>query len=47
MMTTCFKKCVHKFHEEDLHVGEMSCSDRCVSKYMNAYMKVMASPVYH
>jgi len=39
MMNTCFKKCVKKFHEEDMHVGEMSCTDRCVYKYMDAYMK--------
>ena len=33
MLTTCFKKCVPKFHESEMHVGELSCIDRCIFKY--------------
>lgn len=32
MSQTCFKKCVVKFHDPDLAVGEMTCVDRCVGK---------------
>merc|ERR1711935_1162564 len=41
MMDTCFKKCVADFSENDLHVGEMSCLDRCVFKYSNTQQTVM------
>ncbi|XP_056684606.1 mitochondrial import inner membrane translocase subunit TIM10-like isoform X2 [Spinacia oleracea] len=31
---TCFEKCVEKRYKEgELHLGENSCIDRCVSKY--------------
>lgn len=31
---TCFNKCVEKRYKEgELHIGENSCIDRCVSKY--------------
>lgn len=36
MATSCFKKCVVQQHDSDLSVGEMSCTDRCVGKYMQA-----------
>ncbi|CAM9580358.1 unnamed protein product, partial [Phaeothamnion confervicola] len=33
MTDMCFRKCVDKIRDEDLSVGEMSCTDRCVGKY--------------
>eukprot|EP00658_Telonema_sp_P-2_P078369 TRINITY_DN731_c0_g1_i1.p1 TRINITY_DN731_c0_g1~~TRINITY_DN731_c0_g1_i1.p1 ORF type:complete len:154 (-),score=66.43 TRINITY_DN731_c0_g1_i1:351-812(-) len=41
MMEQCFKKCVHDFQEGELHVGEMSCLDRCVFKYSATQQKVV------
>ena len=38
----CFRKCVPHFVEEELAVGELSCVDRCVSKYMKTNVKVGA-----
>ena len=32
----CSKKCVTKYPDGDLSVGEMTCVDRCVGKYMHA-----------
>ena len=31
---TCFDKCVSKFSQSDLQVGELACDDRCALKYM-------------
>ncbi|CAM8958453.1 unnamed protein product [Rhodiola kirilowii] len=31
---TCFNKCIDtKYKENELHMGENTCIDRCVSKY--------------
>lgn len=40
MSVACFKKCVVKHATPDMSVGEMSCVDRCVGKYMQAKDKV-------
>ncbi|CAN0369877.1 unnamed protein product [Ascophyllum nodosum] len=41
MSNLCFKKCVVKMSgESDLSVGEMTCVDRCVSKYIEAQEKI-------
>ena len=41
MVKNCFRKCVPKLREEpDLNVAEMTCTDRCVAKYMKAHAKV-------
>mmetsp|Transcript_190 Transcript_190/g.196 ORF Transcript_190/g.196 Transcript_190/m.196 type:complete len:103 (-) Transcript_190:397-705(-) len=38
---SCFNKCASRKHKEpDLQLGEMSCIDRCVSKYMEAQEKI-------
>mmetsp|Transcript_25734 Transcript_25734/g.43745 ORF Transcript_25734/g.43745 Transcript_25734/m.43745 type:complete len:104 (-) Transcript_25734:1320-1631(-) len=37
----CFSKCATKKHRDmDLQLGEMSCADRCVAKYLEAQEKV-------
>lgn len=38
----CFRKCVAKFGDSELQVGEMTCIDRCVGKYFDAQQKVGA-----
>lgn len=42
MSKLCFLKCVKKFGEPDLGVGEMACMDRCVVKYMHTVTEVAA-----
>jgi import inner membrane translocase subunit TIM10 len=42
MATMCNKKCVTAYSDGELSVGEMSCVDRCVSKYLQAQEKVGA-----
>ncbi|OVA15551.1 Tim10/DDP family zinc finger [Macleaya cordata] len=43
---TCFDKCIEKrFKESELHMGENSCIDRCVSKYWQNCQKVGNSAV--
>jgi import inner membrane translocase subunit TIM10 len=40
MSATCFKKCVNAYNDSDLNVGEMTCTDRCISKYLQTQEKV-------
>jgi len=40
MTEQCFKKCVAMFKEDALSVGEATCVDRCVNKYMTVHGKV-------
>lgn len=34
VVDACWKKCVPKPRDDQLGVGEMSCIDRCVAKYL-------------
>jgi import inner membrane translocase subunit TIM10 len=37
LTSSCFEKCNSRKHKEpDLQLGEMSCLDRCVAKYMDS-----------
>lgn len=36
MTSMCYNKCIHRYKEADLQIGEMTCIDRCVGKYMDA-----------
>jgi mitochondrial import inner membrane translocase subunit TIM10 len=40
MTVVCNKKCIVSHHTVDLAIGEMSCIDRCVGKYLQAQEKV-------
>jgi import inner membrane translocase subunit TIM10 len=37
---TCFKKCVTRYTDGEMSVGEMTCVDRCVGKYLMAQERV-------
>uniref|UniRef100_K3X6H2 Mitochondrial import inner membrane translocase subunit n=1 Tax=Globisporangium ultimum (strain ATCC 200006 / CBS 805.95 / DAOM BR144) TaxID=431595 RepID=K3X6H2_GLOUD len=37
MSRVCFQKCKFKYNDGQLNVGEMSCTDRCAGKYMQAF----------
>jgi import inner membrane translocase subunit TIM10 len=43
MSAQCFEKCASRRHKDgELALGEMSCADRCVSKYLEVQTKVGA-----
>ena len=42
MQAMCFRKCVKKTKDSDFPIGEMSCSDRCVSKFFETHKILMA-----
>jgi mitochondrial import inner membrane translocase subunit TIM10 len=38
---SCFQKCTSAKHREpDLSLGEMTCTDRCVSKYLECQERI-------
>ena len=42
MSETCYRKCIPNVKESALTVGEMSCIDRCVSKFMDVHAAIGA-----
>ena len=40
MSESCYRKCIPSVKEAALAVGEMSCVDRCVSKYLDVHALV-------
>jgi len=40
MANQCWKKCISRFNDPDLSVGEATCVDRCVEKYVQAQQKI-------
>mmetsp|Transcript_11537 Transcript_11537/g.18517 ORF Transcript_11537/g.18517 Transcript_11537/m.18517 type:complete len:104 (+) Transcript_11537:114-425(+) len=41
--SSCFQKCASRRHREpDLSLGEMTCTDRCVSKYLEGQQLIGA-----
>ena len=42
MSDSCYKKCIPNVKEGALAVGEMSCTDRCVSKFLDAHALIGA-----
>lgn len=40
MSDTCWKKCIPNVKEGALAVGEMSCVDRCVSKFLDVHAMI-------
>lgn len=40
MTNSCDKKCVVKYNDGELQVGEMQCIDRCVGKYLESQDKI-------
>lgn len=40
MVDLCYQKCVSQYKEPDMNVGELSCVDRCVAKYMQVHFRV-------
>ncbi|PFH33300.1 putative inner membrane translocase subunit TIM10 [Besnoitia besnoiti] len=37
---TCYTRCLHRHPDASLEVAEMSCTDRCVSKYVSVHQLV-------
>lgn len=41
MAAVCFEKCVTEMKDDRLHIGEMTCLDRCSTKYVETQRKMM------
>jgi len=42
VVSACWEKCVPKPRDDQLTIGEMSCVDRCVAKYLETQSIVKA-----
>jgi len=40
ILDVCFTKCVQRYSDTELQVGEMTCLDRCVQKYIQTQTKI-------
>ncbi|KAJ8904697.1 hypothetical protein NDN08_001215 [Rhodosorus marinus] len=42
MADQCFKKCVPRYTDSELNTGEKVCVDRCVGKYLDVSLPLLA-----
>ncbi|KAK5580893.1 hypothetical protein RB653_000917 [Dictyostelium firmibasis] len=42
ILDACSAKCISKYNEGDLNVGEGVCAERCVQKWMETFKKVQS-----
>ncbi|EAL64919.1 mitochondrial import inner membrane translocase subunit 10 [Dictyostelium discoideum AX4] len=42
ILDACSAKCISKYNEGDLNVGESVCAERCVQKWMETFKKVQS-----
>ena len=36
MIDMCYSKCIPNYKDTELNVAELSCTDRCIAKYVEA-----------